>query len=143
MAVSAATMLACRPAPVADPQADIAAMLASSAAAWNAGDLQGFMDDYARDSALSYISGGSVVYGWQPLYDRYERAFFAPGKSRDSLAFENLRVRSLGADAAFATARFKLMRGDSIVASGPFTLILRKANGGWRIVHDHTSSDPK
>src|SRR5439155_25591870 len=33
-----------------DPQAEVAAMLARSAADWNAGDLVGFMSDYARDS---------------------------------------------------------------------------------------------
>lgn len=129
--------------PAPDPQREIADMLARSAGAWNRGDLAGFMDDYARDSLTSYVSGGSVVYGWQPLYDRYQARYFAPGKSRDSLAFDAVRVRALEPDVAFTTARFALYRGDSLVASGPFTIVLQRQGGRWRIVHDHTSSDPK
>ena len=140
-----AVLLACSPAggASADPQREIGEMLARSAAAWNRGDLAGFMDDYARDSLTSYVSGARVVYGWQTLFDRYQAAYFAPGKSRDSLAFDALHARSLAPDVALATARFALHRGDSVVASGPFTLVLHRQGGRWRIVHDHTSADPK
>ena len=126
-----------------DPSAEIAAMLQRSAADWNHGDLAGFMNDYAKDSLTSYVSGGHVQYGWQPLYDRYQANYFAAGKSRDSLSFDEVRVRALTPDLAYATARFKLSRGDSVVASGPFTLVLQRQGDRWRILHDHTSADPK
>src|SRR6266513_3956803 len=118
---TALTMLACtapRVAPV-DPQAEIAGMLERSAGDWNRGDLAGFMSDYAHDSLTSYVSGGHVQYGWQALYDRYQANYFARGKARDSLAFEEVRVRALTPDFAYATARFRLLRRDSVVASGP------------------------
>ncbi|MGH7672257.1 MAG: YybH family protein [Gemmatimonadales bacterium] len=118
-------------------------MLERSAGDWNRGDLAGFMSDYARDSLTGYVSGGHVQYGWQPLYDRYQATYFAPGKSRDSLAFEEIRVRALTPDFAYATARFKLVRGASVVASGPFTLVLQRQGDRWRILHDHTSADPQ
>ena len=126
-----------------NPPQEIGAMLQRSAADWNRGDLAGFMSDYARDSLTSYMSGGHVQYGWQPLYDRYQANYFAAGKSRDSLSFDELRVRVLTPDLAYATARFKLSRRDSVVASGPFTLVLQKQGDRWRILHDHTSADPK
>ena len=118
-------------------------MLARSAADWNAGDLGGFMSDYARDSLTSYVTGGHVQYGWQPLYDHYQATYFAPGKTRDSLTFEEVRVRPLTLDLALCTARFALHSGGAVVASGPFTLILQKRGDRWQILHDHTSSDPK
>ena len=118
-------------------------MLKRSAADWNRGDLAGFMSDYARDSLTSYVAGGHVRYGWQSLYDRYRADYFAPGKRRDALAFEEVRVRALTTDLAYATARFTLSRGDSLVASGPFTLILQKRGDRWQILHDHTSPDPR
>jgi len=139
----AALLLACTPVPAGDLQSEIGAMLGESAAAWNRGDLAGFMDDYARDSLTSYVADARVVYGWQTLYDRYQANYFAPGKSRDSLAFDSLHVRALSGDVGLATARFALHRGDSLVASGLFTIILRRQDGHWRIVHDHTSSDPR
>jgi len=126
-----------------DLQGEITALLAHSAAAWTGGDLDGFMSDYARDSLTSYISGGHVQYGWQPLYDRYRTAYFAPGKSHDSLSFGEVHARLLAPSVALCTARFALHRGDSVVASGPFTLILARRGGRWVIVHDHTSADPK
>ena len=140
--LSAALAVATCEAPAGDPGAEIDAMLRRSAADWNRGDLAGFMNDYARDSTLSYISGRGVLYGWQPLFDRYDRGFFAPGKTRDSLTFTDLAVRALDDDLALATARFQLTRGDSIVASGPFTLVLEKRGARWLIIHDHTSADP-
>jgi len=126
-----------------DPQAEIAAMLQRSAQDWNRGDLTQFMGDYAKDSLTSYVSGGHVQYGWQKLYDRYQTTYFAPGKFRDSLAFDEVRVRPLTLDLALCTARFSLRRGDSVTASGPFTLLLQKRGDRWQILHDHTSSDPK
>ena len=124
-----------------DPQQEIGAMLQRSAADWNRGDLAGFMSDYAKDSLTSYRAGKHMQYGWQPLYDRYQQNYFAPGKSRDSLSFDELRVRALTPDLAYATARFKLSHRDSVVGSGPFTLVLQKRGDRWQILHDHTSSD--
>jgi len=129
--------------PLGNPPQEIAAMLQRSASDWNHGDLAGFMSDYARDSLTSYVSGGHVQYGWQKLFERYQATYFAPGKTRDSLSFEEVRVRSLAPDLAFCTARFTLVRGEAVTASGPFTLVLQKRNGRWLIVHDHTSADTK
>src|SRR5256714_9041275 len=139
----AAMLVACAAPPPGDPESDIAAMLRRSASDWNRGDLAGFMSDYAHDALTSYVSAGHVVYGWQTLFDRYQTTYFAPGKSRDSLAFEEVHVRPLARDLALCTARFRLVRRDSITASGPFTLVLQRRDGRWRILHDHTSSDPK
>jgi ketosteroid isomerase-like protein len=126
-----------------NPDTTIRAMLARSAADWNRGDLAGFMSDYANDSLTGYVSGGHVVYGWQPLFDHYRTTYFAPGAARDSLAFEEVRVRPLAPGVALCTARFKLLRHGAITASGPFTLVLAARGDRWQIVHDHTSSDPK
>lgn len=144
-AVIVCAVIACRaPAiPLGNPPQEIAAMLQRSASDWNRGDLTGFMSDYARDSLTSYVAGGHVMYGWQAMYDRYQANYFAPGKSRDSLSFDELHVRVLTPDFAYATARFKLSRRDSVVASGPFTLVLQRQGDHWRILHDHTSADPK
>jgi len=142
---AAAALVACSASKMAtgNPQAEIAAMLERSAADWNHGDLAGFMNDYAKDSTVGYVSGGHVQYGWQPLYDHYQATYFAPGKSRDSLAFEEVHVRPLAPDLALCTARFKLLRSGSVTASGPFTLVVQKRGDRWQILHDHTSSDPK
>jgi len=129
-----------RPAAAPDPTAEITAMLARSAEAWNAGDLDGFMSDYAADSTTSFMSGGRPRYGYDWIRSVYAPRF-EPGAQRDSLHFENVAARALGPDYAMATARFVLAHGDSITGSGPFTLVLQRIDGRWKILHDHTSGD--
>lgn len=121
-----------------DPTDDIAAMLDASASAWNRRDFEAFTGDYANEPTTTFVSGGRVQHGADWIRENYAPTF-APDAVHDSLRFEDLEVRALGNAHALATARFILFRGDSTTAEGPFTLILRKRNGSWRIIHDHTS----
>jgi uncharacterized protein (TIGR02246 family) len=111
-----------------------------SARDWNAGDLDGFMSDYARDSTTSYVSRGAVRYGIDRIRANYASRF-APGAARDSLRFETLVARPLGDDHALVTARYILHRDGKTTASGPFSVIMERRTDGWKILHDHTSSD--
>ena len=109
-------------------------------AAWNAGDLDRFVSDYEDDSSTTFISSGRPQHGLEWIRSHYAPRF-APGADRGSLRFENVEVRALGQDYAIATARFVLFHRDSITASGPFTLVLHRKDGRWKIIHDHASSD--
>lgn len=138
-----AGVLACnseRP-PPPNPSLVVAEMLELSALAWNRGDLDGFMSDYLADTATTFVSRGRAQHGFDWIRTNYAPSF-APGAQRDSLRFEDAEARALGSDFMLATARWVLYRGDSVTASGPFTLVLRRHNGDWRIIHDHSSSDP-
>lgn len=126
---------------VANPTVLVRTMLESSAGAWNAGELGGFIDDYANDSTTSFMDGRRPQYGYDWIRSNYAPRF-DPGASRDSLRFEAFAARSLGADHILATARYVLHRGDSVTSSGPFTLILERRSGEWKIIHDHTNADP-
>ncbi|MFN8652069.1 MAG: hypothetical protein U0133_09230 [Gemmatimonadales bacterium] len=42
---------------------------------------------------------------------------------------------------ALVTARDVLYRNGQITSSGPFSLVVAQRRDGWRIVHEHTSSD--
>ena len=124
---------------------EITGMLQTSAASWNAGDLDDFLDDYWRSEELTFSGGSGVTRGWEDVRQRYRRSYWAPGVERDSLRFEDLEVSALGDDHALALGRYVLFRpvdGDSVTGSGYFTLVLRRTEGGWRIVHDHTSATP-
>jgi ketosteroid isomerase-like protein len=120
----------------------LTAQLLRSADDWNRGDLERFMSDYARDSTTSFVEGGHVRRGWDYIHSRYAPRF-GPGAQRDSLRFEEIAVRPLGTDHALLTARFVLFRGGQTTASGPFSLVLERQTAGWKILHDHTSSDPR
>jgi uncharacterized protein (TIGR02246 family) len=128
------------------PPAELARLftqqLGRSAADWNRGDLDGFMSDYAPDSLTGFVSGGQVQRGFAWIREHYA-PLFRDGATRDSLRFENVQARPLGADHALVTARYVLHRAGNTVSSGPFTLVMQRQPDGWKILHDHTSSDPR
>jgi beta-aspartyl-peptidase (threonine type) len=118
----------------------LVAQFGRSADAWNRGDLETFMSDYARDTRTGFVSRGHVRYGYDWIHRNYAPRF-APGGARDSLRFEEFSVRPLAPAVALVTARFILYRDGRITASGPFTLVMERGPDGWKILHDHTSSD--
>lgn len=122
-------------------ETQVTRMLQRSAEAWNRGNLDGFMEDYLRSSATTYLGSSGLVSGWEAIRARYAPLFEA-GALRDSLRFEAVTARPLGDDYALATARFVLFREGAVTGSGPFTLVLWRTDEGWRIVHDQSASDP-
>lgn len=50
-------------------------------------------------------------------------------------------VFSLSPAVALVTARYVLHRDGRTTSSGPFTLVMERGPDGWKILHDHTSSD--
>jgi beta-aspartyl-peptidase (threonine type) len=126
------------PAPPADPTSELEQLLQASARAWNSGDLDGFLITYARDSATTFVTARGPIYGFEQIRGRYA-ARFEPGAERDSLTFTDHTVRMLGSDFVVSTARYVLMRRDSVTATGPFTVIWERRPEGWRMIHDHTS----
>lgn len=138
LAVAACTAPPPGPAELAS---SVQAMLAASADAWNRGDLDGFVSDYRRDSATSFVAAGRVHRGHDWIRGHYAPRF-APGAARDSLRFESVAARALGGEHALATARYVLFRDGAVTSSGPFSLVLQRSDGGWTIIHDHTSRDP-
>jgi beta-aspartyl-peptidase (threonine type) len=132
-----------RPEPSIDPgrltpSIDLALM--RSAQAWNRGDLDGFMAVYAPDSLPTFVLRGHLLRGFDSIRRNYAPQF-APGAARDSLRFEEFNVRRISDVFALVTARYILFRNGRTTASGPFTLLLQHRPEGWKILHDHSSSD--
>jgi uncharacterized protein (TIGR02246 family) len=121
-------------------RAAIASVLAEQAAAWNRGDLDGFMAAYERSDALVFTSGAEVQRGWQGTYDRYVTRYRGAGANEmGNLAFEVLDVRGLGADGAVVLGTWTLTDTPK-AGTGIFSLAFVRTAEGWRIVHDHTSA---
>ena len=122
----------------AKTMAAIRAVLDAQTAAWNRGDVEGFMDGYARSDEIVFISGDSLTHGWQTVLDRYKKGYDTREKM-GTLLFSELLIKVIGKDAAVVTGRWQLTRAKD-TPHGRFTLIFRRRAEGWRIVHDHTSS---
>jgi ketosteroid isomerase-like protein len=110
--------------------------------------LEGFLDDYWSSKDLTFSGDTGVTRGWEDVSARYLNSYWAPGAARDSLRFENIEVTELGPGHALALGQYVLYRPEEdglVYSSGYFSLVLRKLEGHWKILHDHTSaaSDPE
>ena len=115
----------------------IRAVLEAQAAAWNRGEIDGFMEGYARSPQTTFVSGDEVTRGWQTVRDRYAKKYDNRDKM-GTLTFSDLEITRLSEDAALVLGSWSLQRKDDR-PHGKFTLLFRKLPEGWRIVLDHTS----
>lgn len=119
-------------------QAAIRAVIDAQAAAWNRGDVEGYMDGYDRSPNTEFVGGDSITRGWQQVLDRYKKNYDSREKM-GALMFSDLEINVLSKDAALVLGRWRLKRATD-EPHGTFTLLFRKTRAGWRIVHDHSSS---
>lgn len=132
------------PIPQPSPQnaaSEIVAMLQASAEAWNRGDLDAFLADY--DDEATFVGASGLIRGRAEIRRRYVDGYWSQGTAPDRLTFQDIDVRVTGPGTAMAVGRYILRdrRTDERTGTGLFTLLLARNNGGWKILHDHSSAD--
>jgi ketosteroid isomerase-like protein len=113
-------------------------ILLDQVAAWNAGDIDGYMKGYWNSDSTVFLSGGNLTRGYSSVLSRYKKLYDTRDKM-GRLEFAELQVRMIAETLAVATGVWRLYRA-SDEPWGRFTLLIEKKPEGWRIVHDHTSS---
>jgi beta-aspartyl-peptidase (threonine type) len=132
----------CRSTGGGDATSSIESIVRAQEAAWNRGDIEGFMSaGYMRSADLTFFSGGSVTHGFEPVLARYTKRYKAEGKEMGRLAFTALEVVTLAGECALARGRWDLDFAKEKDVGGLFSLVFKRTGDGWRIVHDHTSVD--
>jgi beta-aspartyl-peptidase (threonine type) len=145
----------------------IEGVLRAQQEAWNGGDVRAFMEHYWKSDDLTFSSGGKTTRGWQATLDGYLKRYPTREKM-GRLTLSGLEITPLSDAAAMVLGQWKLdglkasfprtresrkedastldprLRGDDMEAEnelvgGNFTLVFRKIEGRWVIVHDHTS----
>ena len=112
-------------------------LLTRQTESWNRSDLEGFMQTYWQSDSLMFIGKSGVTRGWQNTLNNYKKGYpdtAAMGK----LAFDILEVKMLSPEYYFVVGKWMLTRSISNL-SGHYTLLLRKINGQWKIIADHSS----
>lgn len=109
--------------------------------AWNAGNIEAFMEGYWKSDSLRFASGGNVRRGWDVTLERYLNTY--PDRAAmGQLEFVDLEMRRLSPQWATVFGRFKLKREAPLEdLTGLFTLMFEKRTNGWIIVSDHTSAE--
>jgi len=115
---------------------ELEAALQATAAAWNGGDIDGFMAPYAP--AATYMTPGGLI-GVDAMRARYLAKYFTGAKPDQQLRFDQLEVRALGSEHALMTGRFTLAGGGKAEQTGRFSLVWLRSAQGWKILHDHSS----
>jgi uncharacterized protein (TIGR02246 family) len=119
---------------------EIQSVLTAQQDAWNRGDIDAFMNGYARSVSTVFVSEDEVRRGWETVRDRY-RMKYSDRAKMGTLSFSDVEVTVFSPDAAVVLGRWKLKR-ENDEPHGRFTLIFKRLPQGWRIVHDHTSAAP-
>lgn len=119
-------------------QQEITAMMVQQARDWSNGDLEGFMNGYVRSDSLRFVGSGGITYGWQKTLDNYKKRY--PNKDHTGvLTFDLKDFDQLARDVFLVIGEYHLKRkvGD---ADGIFSIVLKKIDGQWKIIADHTSA---
>ncbi|WAC41322.1 YybH family protein [Pedobacter sp. SL55] len=104
---------------------------------WNKGDMDSYMQGYWKSDSLLFVGKNGPTYGWQKTLDNYKKGY--PDKSAMGfLTFGIKKVEFLAKDKAFVLGSWNLKR-EKDEPKGYFTLLLRKIDGEWKVVVDHSS----
>lgn len=118
-------------------KAEITNMMLQQAKDWSNGDIEAFMQGYIKSDDLKFVGHNGITYGWQATLDNYIKNY--PNKGYTGiLSFKLLEFDQLAKGVFLVIGEFHLKRtvGD---ANGMFSIILKKINGEWKIIADHSS----
>ena len=107
-------------------------------AAWNQGDIPGFMAGYWNNDSLMFIGKKGISYGWKTVLENYQTSYSSKEKM-GVLDFSSINLNYLSADAAFVTGKWTIHYEGKPDVGGWFSLVFRKIDDHWLIVADHTS----
>ena len=119
----------------------IVALLTEQTAAWNKGDMPGFMEGYWKSDSLVFLGRKGPTYGWQQNLAYYQK-YYPNAAAMGQLDFSGLRVSLLNPDAAQVLGHWHLAysKANTKDQGGYFLLVLRKIDGKWKVAADHTNS---
>lgn len=120
-------------------RARILERMSAQEAAWNAGDLDGFMAAYWRSDSLLFVGSRGPSRGWDTTLDNYRRSY--PDRAAmGQLTFGVEELTFAGQDHALMLGSWRLDRTEGLdTLSGWFSLVWERKQGDWVIVRDHSS----
>lgn len=104
---------------------------------WNRGDIAAYMQGYIKSDSLLFVGKNGPKYGWDNTLANYKKGY-PDQKAMGFLSFDIKEVRLLSADHAFVLGAWHLKR-EKDKPKGFFTLVLKKINGEWKVIADHSS----
>ncbi|MDQ6770523.1 MAG: nuclear transport factor 2 family protein [Gemmatimonadota bacterium] len=110
----------------------------------NGADVSTVLALYSRGSDATTVANGDITRGWERI--RAETDSTLPGlQGRFRFALGSIDVVPLGSQHALAIAPFALTaarQGGEAQLRGAITLVFQRADSGWKIIHEHSSTAP-
>lgn len=130
-------LLPCSPINAQTPEAAIRQLMQQQTDAWNKGNIPVFMQTYWQSDSLLFIGKNGITKGWQATLDRYKKSY-PDTAAMGQLHFNLLEFKQLTPELYFLVGQWHLQRSVGNL-QGHFTLLIRKMNGAWKIIADHSS----
>lgn len=95
------------------------------------------MQGYWKSDSLLFVGKNGPTYGWQKTLENYKKGY--PDKAAMGyLTFGIKKIDFLTKDTAFVLGSWNVKQEKNEL-KGYFTLLLRKMDGVWKVVVDHSS----
>src|ERR1700741_2454317 len=92
-----------------DQSQAIEAVVRAQEAAWNRGDLEGFMGEgYLKSPELTFFAGGDGIRGYDNMPERYDQRYRKGGGEMGRLTFSELETFNYGPDSGLVRGRWRL-----------------------------------
>ena len=130
-------------APAVSPQAlrgEVEAFVAGYIDAHNGTDRGAVMEMFCRQPEVSWVEMGAIIRGWESI--RSGAGVLAGELGTHRVSLGTMDVSPLGPDHALMVAPLMIelaaVEGEAQIR-GAMTLVLEKASGRWRVLHEHVS----
>jgi ketosteroid isomerase-like protein len=119
-------------------QEDVKKILSEQQSLWNQGKIEAFMEYYQKSEDLKFIGKNGITKGWNATLERYLKSY--PNReAMGQLTFQILEVDITDGKTAWVLGKWDLQRPKLGNLGGHFTLLMKKINGKWLVLRDHTS----
>jgi len=118
---------------------DVIKVLLKQEAAWDRGDIDGFLEGY-KDSPETLFINNLIQRGFKGMKADYHRNY--PNKeTMGQLTFSELEVHPIDDKVAVCVGKYKIERSkkNGGNAESIFSMVFEKTDAGWKIVVAHTT----
>jgi hypothetical protein len=112
-------------------------MLAAQVLEWNKGNIEGYMKGYWEDDSLLFIGKSGPTYGYTATLNRYKKSY-PDAEKMGKLTSTIVSLSKLSDKYYFVVGKWHLARTVGNL-EGSYTLLLKKIDGEWVIIADHSS----
>ncbi len=107
-------------------------------ACWNAGDIDCYMAAYHPSDSIRTISRQGVTFGYEAIRQQYKANW--PPERMGRLHFDQMLLERIAPDIYSVIGRFNLQFPErKEPAQGWFSVLMRRTDGAWYMVSDHSS----